>query len=113
MADETPEQLAAAVKERQLASLEPLKTEYAETVSKLGDLAGRISAIDPTWEPPTPPTVTDRVLAFVKTQGKAVSRSEIAAGVGTKYIGNTLKKMVEKSKTLRFDKTAKTYSLPA
>ncbi len=110
----TPEQLAAAaVKERQQASLEPLKTQYKETVSKLDELAGQIREIDPTWEPPSPPTVASRILDWVKTQGKAVSKPEIAARVKTKYIGGALKKRVEKSKTLTFDKTARTHSVPA
>ena len=55
----------------------------------------------------------DRILEWVKGQGKPVSKADIAKGLGTKYIGNTLKKMVEKAKTLSFDKTAKTYSVPA
>ncbi len=113
LAGMTPEQLKAAVKDRQQASLEPMKAEYSETLGKLGELADKITAIDPTWQPPSPPTVADRILDWVKTQGKPVSKSEIAAGVKTTYTRGTLKKLVEKSKTLTFDKTAKTYSVPA
>lgn len=50
---------------------------------------------------------------WVKGHGKPVSKADIAKGLGTRFIGNTLKKMVEKAKTLSFDKTAKTYSVPA
>jgi hypothetical protein len=107
----TPERLAAAAKERQRASLDPLKKESLETVSELGKLADQIDAIDPTWEPPKEPTTPEKIQAWVKAQGKPVSKSEIANGLGTKYIGNTVKKMVEKAKTLSFDKTAKTYSV--
>ena len=40
-------------------------------------------------------------LEWVKGQGgKAVTKAEIMAGLNTKYVGNTLKKMVEKAKTL-------------
>ena len=102
-----------AQKARQQASLEPLKKEYSDTAAKVGGLADRITAIDPTWEPPTAPKRPDRILEWVKGQGKPVSKAGIAEGLGTKYIGNALKKMVEKAKTLSFDKTAKTYSVPA
>ncbi len=64
-------------------------------------------------EPHFPPTVPDRILAWVKFQGKPLSKAEIIKRIGTKHIGNTVKKMVEKAKTLSFDKTAKTYSVTA
>jgi hypothetical protein len=106
----TPEQLAEAVKARQQASLEPLRKEYSETVSKVKELETKIRGIDPSWEPPTPPTVSEEISAWVKAQGKAVSKSEIMAGLKTKWIGNTLKKMVEKKAlVLKDDK----YSVPA
>jgi hypothetical protein len=44
---------------------------------------------------------------------KPVSKADIAKGMETKQIGNTLKKMVGKARTLSFDQTAKTYSVPA
>ncbi len=72
-----------------------------------------IKPIDPAWEPPSPPTVPEKILAWVEALGKAVTKAEILAGVKTKYVGNTLKKVVEKSKTLSFDKTAKTCSIRA
>jgi hypothetical protein len=106
----TPEQLSAAVKERQQASLDPLKKEYSETVSNAKELETKIRAIDPSWEPPTPPAVLERISAWVKAQGKAVSKSGIMAGLKTKWIGDTLKKMVEKkAPVLKDDK----YSVPA
>ena len=80
----TPGQLTAAVKERQQASLDPLKTEYAETVARLEELAKKITGIGPTWEPSTPPTVPERILSRVKGQGKPVSKAEIMAGLKTK-----------------------------
>ena len=109
----TPEQLAAAVKERQQASLDPLKKEYSETAARLEGLAKKITGIDPTWERPSPPTVPERILSWVKAQGKPVSKAEIIKGLGTKYVGGALKKLTEKTKTPSFDKTAKTYSIPA
>jgi hypothetical protein len=51
-----------AVKARQQAGPDPLKEEYSETESKLGQLADKIRVIDPSWKPPTPPKMPEKAL---------------------------------------------------
>ena len=49
----TPEQLAAAAKERQQASLAPMIEEYRTTEERLTALRMQISKINPEWKPPS------------------------------------------------------------
>ena len=79
----TPEQLAAAAKERQQASLQPLIE----------------------WNPPKSPSVSDKILSWVTAQNKAVTKVEISAGVGKKFVLSAIKKLVTKgSLTVKDDK---------
>jgi len=92
----TPEQLAAAAKERQQASLQPLIDEYTKTDAILSELEMKIQAIQPDWNPPKSPSVSDKILSWVTAQNKAVTKAEISAGVGKKFVLSAIKKLVTK-----------------
>ena len=101
----TPEQLAAAARERQQASLQPLIDEYTKKESALSELKTRIQAIDSDWIPPKAPSVSDKIMSWVTGQNKAVTKTEISAGIGKKFVTSALKKLLEKgSLTVKDDK---------
>jgi hypothetical protein len=92
----TPEQLAAAARERQQASLQPLIDEYAKTEASLSELKMKIQAINPEWNPPKSPSVSEKILLWVKEQKKPVTKNEISAGIGKKFVTIAVKKLLGK-----------------
>lgn len=94
LAQLTPDQLQNAAKERLMASLEPLKTEYAEKMKELTELETKILAIQSDWEPPKAPKVADRILAWVSEQKTPVTKVAIGEAVNTKFITSAIKKLV-------------------
>lgn len=99
----SPEQLTAAAKERQQASLQPLIDEYTKTDAALSELQRQIQAINPEWNPPKAPSVADKIVVWVTEQNRAVTKDEIAAGVGKKFVAGVLKKLVKKAKLVAKD----------
>lgn len=80
--------------ERRMASLDPLKTEYADKMKELAELEQKIVAIQSDWEPPKAPKVADRILAWVGEQKSPVTKVEIGDAVKTKFITSAIKKLV-------------------
>jgi hypothetical protein len=101
----TPEQLATAAKERQQASLQPLIDEYIKTDATISELEMKIQAINPEWNPPKSPSVSEKILLWVTEQKKPVTKAEISAGIGKKFVTSAIKKLVTKgSLTVKDDK---------
>jgi hypothetical protein len=91
------DQLAAAAKERQMGSLQPLIDEYTTTETTLGELKRKIQAINPEWNPPT---LGEKIAAWVLEQEKPVTaeqiRGKFKADYGYGAIKLTLGKLTEK-----------------
>ena len=101
----TPAQLAVAANERKQASLQPLLDEYTSTRTTLLDLEAQIKGINPSWNPPKAPSTADNILTWLKSQTGPVTRTQIANGIGKRYVDAPLKKLVSKgSLTFKDDK---------
>lgn len=88
-------ELTRLANEKKQASLEPMIAEYNQTEQRLADLKKAIQDVSPNWRPAT---LADRILAFVKTSGKATADEIVKefAGSATPFlVRNVLKKKTD------------------
>jgi hypothetical protein len=81
--------------EKKQASLEPMIAEFSQTEKRLVELKKAIQEVNADWHPPT---LADRILAFIQSKGKA-SAEEIVkefSGTATPFLTkNVLKKKTD------------------
>jgi hypothetical protein len=81
--------------EKKQASLEPMIAEYGQTEQRLAELRKSIREVNPEWNPPT---LADRILAFVKSKGTATTDQIVKEFTGSAtafLIKNILKKKTD------------------
>lgn len=88
-------ELTRLATEKKQANLKPMIAEYGQTEQRLVELRKSIREVNPEWNPPT---LADRILAFVKTNGKATAEEivkEFTATATPFLIRNVLKKKTD------------------
>ena len=72
----------AELQSRRVTLAEPLKTRYAEMVKEIGQVAGQIRDLDPTWKPePLKAKAETKIAEILTANGQPMSAEEIVKAV--------------------------------
>ena len=85
-------ELTRLAREKKQASLQPMIDEFTQTDKRLIELRKSIREVNPEWNPPT---LADRIQAFIKSKGKATTEEIVKEfnGSATPFLTkNVLKK---------------------
>jgi hypothetical protein len=88
-------ELTRLAREKKQASLQPMIAEYGQMETRLVELRKSIREVNPEWNPPT---LADRILAFIQSKGKATAEEVVKefGGSATPFlIKNILKKKTD------------------
>lgn len=88
-------ELTRLAREKKQASLQPMIDDFTQTDKRLVELRKAIREVNPEWNPPT---LADRIQAFIKSKGKATAEEIVKefSGSATPFLTkNVLKKKTD------------------
>lgn len=87
----------AELQQQRVGLAQPLKDRYAELVKELGEMAGQIRELDPSWKPaPLKPKAEAKIVELLTAKERPMTADEIQAALSNTFskwkVKNTLKK---------------------